>query len=296
MIRRGTAAEGQWTLARRGEQLNDAGCRSPSPALRPGSSLQNFHLSAYGTARAISPTPTGREEHALAGPVTPPTSPGSAEETGGDRCDTSASSSRQLMGESTPVLTPQQLREPLLMAGLRIEEFNPSADFVYTGENSQHLPAVAPNARYVPPIGWTKLGLRTAATSDGENWVEKWHVAYHAPKNCRQIIVQTIREGFRVEDGSRVGSRTGPGVKDARPSMHHVYPGVPALRGPYHASAVYCSPDIEYTQRRVQHRRSAVGDGLMIECRVRPGSYQLSQAIEKDNQIGGSKPICKHTT
>ncbi len=292
MIRRSTATEGQWTLAR-GEQLIDATCRSPSPTLCPGSSLKNFHLSAYGTARAISTAPASGEEHTVgAGPVTPPTSPGSAEEAGDDHsCDASASpSTRQ------PMLTPQQLREPLLMSGLRIEEFNPSADFVYTEENSQHLPPVAPNARYVPPIGWTKLGLRTAPTSDGENWVEKWHVAFHAPKNCRQVIVQTIREGFRVEDGSRVGSRTGPGVKDRRPLMHHVYAGVPTLRGPSHASAVNCSPDIEYMQRRVQHRHSAIGDGLIIECRVRPGSYQLAQALEKENQIGGSKPICKHAT
>ena len=284
MIRRGTAGEGQWKLAR-AERI-DACCTSPSPTLQRGSSLRNFNLSAYGTARAISPAVI-EEYHAVAGPVTPPTSPESPDEAG-DMLATS---------ECRPVLTPQQLREPLLMVGLRIEEFDRCSDFIYTGENSQHLPALAPNARYLPPVGWTKLGLRTTPAADGENWVQSWHVAYHAPKNCRQIIVQTIREGFRVEDGSRFGSRTGSGVKDPRPAMHHVYPGVAALRERSHPSGVYCSPDIEYTQRRVQLRHSAIGDGLMIECRVRPGSYQQLQVLETENRNGGSdRPICKATT
>ena len=280
MIRCGTAREGQWKLAR-AEQI-DTCCTSPSPTLRPGSSLRNFHLSAYGTARTISPAAI-EEHHVVAGPVTPPTSPGSADEAEG----------MLLTSECRPVLTPQQLREPLLMVGLRIEEFDRCSDFIYTGENSQHLPAIAPNARYTPPIGWTKLGLRTAPAADGENWVQSWHVAYHAPKNCRQVIVQTIREGFRVEDESRLGSRTGSRLKDTRPPVHHVYPGVATLREPIHLSGVYCSPDIEYTQRRVQLRHSAIGDGLMIECRVRPGSYQQLQVLDTENRIGGSKPICE---
>lgn len=287
MIRRGgdSATQGQWRLARRGER--GEACASPPPMVRPGSSLQTFHTSAFATARAISGTPVA-QLHTATGPVTPPTSPESAIDEG-KPCSTVGA-----IGPTT-TRTPQQLREPLLMAGLRIEEFNPSSDFVYTRENAQHIPAIDTNARYAPPVGWSRLGLRTAPIPGAENWVEAWHVAYHAAKNCRQVIVQTVREGFRIEDGSGVGSRSGPGVKDPRPSVHHVYTGVPPVRGPRHISGVYCSPDVEYTQRRVQTRSSAIGDGLMIECRVRPGSYQKFQAIETDNPIGGSRPICKHT-
>jgi hypothetical protein len=253
MIRaRGGSSEGQWRLARAGEYLD---VRPTSPTRRPRASLDQFRQNAYGTAPAQEEQPEQQPEPRPApatpaagardwtGPVTPPESPPE---------DSSSSSP-----PPPPVspLTPQQLREPLLMAGLRIEDFAPSSDFVYTGENSQHLPAIAPNARYLPPIGWTKLGLRIPSAAGGENWVQTWKVAYHAPKNCRQVIVQTLREGFRVQDGSRVGSRSGPGVKDPRPPIHHIYPGVPAnLRAVCHLSGVYCSPDIEYGSLNAQCR------------------------------------------
>ena len=31
----------------------------------------------------------------------------------------------------------------------------------------------------------------------------------------------------------------------------------------------------------------------MIECRVRPGCFEQHQAIEKENRVGGGKPICE---
>jgi hypothetical protein len=151
-----------------------------------------------------------------------------------------------------PQLTPAQLREPLLAVGIRVEEFNPSCDFVYGPENSQHLPPVAPTARYIPPVGWTKLGLRASSPDGDESWVQNWQVAYHAPaKNCRQVIVSAIKCGFTVSNGS-LASSTKSDLSST--SDRHIYPGVPAdARSVCHLTGVYCaSPGLGVVPFRCQ--------------------------------------------
>ena len=253
MIRGSGAAEGQFRKARQTEQPH----RSPSPQKRR-SSLELYRAGVEATERRWSGAGAGDAEQLQpatpqphgAEPSTPQragadwaVSPVTPQRAGGaDWAITPPGSPED--GQLPPQLTPVELREPLIAVGLRVEDFNPSCDFIYGFENSQHMPPVAPTARYIPPVGWTKLGLRTQPIDGDESWVASWEVAYHAPpKNCRQVIVSTIRYGFDTSNGSKAASTK---KELSATSDRSIYPGVPAdARSVCHLTGVYCASSHE---------------------------------------------------
>jgi len=140
-------------------------------------------------------------------------------------------------------------------SGLPSDSFDGRHDYAYASQCTQgrRFGSGSPLTEYFPPCGFDSLGLSVGGYEDQSfmNRADGWHVAYHGTD--LENIPAILEEGLKPQGGR------------SRPR-----------HGDLHGHAIYMSPYPEVA--RAFAGKVRVGKqlpDLILQCRVRPGSYTL---------------------
>lgn len=148
--------------------------------------------------------------------------------------------------------------------GLSKEGFSIRNHFYYS-KCRQHRRERGGAAFQPPPAGTVKLALSMSRKYPDDNWLDRdkgWPVAYHGTNADEELVKSILSKGLLVRGGRskpRIGERYGEGIYlTPDPKM----------------AATFCDRPVRLSERsRPRFCKSHELFHLVIQCRVRPGSF-----------------------